>query len=138
MKALLLAFLITQSLEWKYIPEASGVTANNLRVNTYVAKIARSEDIVKFWLRVDFPDGLPAGVLPFTFDSARVQAKFDCRKKTMKPQSQGFFYLNDELVKTINDRSVVKATQPATVGDYVFLAFCEEGSKPTQRPTLKP
>lgn len=137
MKALLLALLLTQTLEWKHIPEASGTTAENLRVNTYVAQIARDGDNVRFWLRMDFPDGAPSGIAAFTFDSARVEARFDCKKKVMRPKSQSLFYLNGELVRTVNDKGIAKGA-PATIGQHVFEAFCEEGSTPTQRPTLKP
>lgn len=136
MKTLLLALLLTQTLEWKHIPEASGVSGDGLRVNTSVAKIARSEDIVKFWLRVDFPDGAPS-TFGFSFDSVRVEATFNCKKKTAKTRSKGMFYLNGDLVKTLEDKSIAKETH-GSVGHFIFETFCEQGSQPTTTPTLKP
>jgi hypothetical protein len=134
---LILALAITasaQSLDWKHV--GSGPT-----VELYVAEIARGPKQVKFWLRWDFPNGAPDGLLPVNgVSSIHAEATFDCVKQTAKlTNGYGFFYdAGGNLIKKAKDKETVKGMMPGSVGNYVLEYFCERGEKPTKAPTLKP
>lgn len=134
MKPLLLILLAASvaaqtGLDWRRL-------ANGENVKVYVAEIARGEKEVKFWLRFDFPNGAPANFPVANVGSVRIQATFNCEKKTGKlTKEYGYFYDRyGAFIKRAKDGETVKGMSPDSVGGFLLEYFCEQPSKSSPGP----
>lgn len=132
---LLLAFTCSAqtNLDWNEV-------AKSPKVRIMVAEIARGPKEVKFWIRLDFPDGPPTDFPVVGVSSVRAEMSFNCVKKTAKAiNGYGYFYNKyGEFMGKRKDGQTIKFPGP-TVGNYIIEYFCEQPSaKPTKAPTLKP
>ena len=145
MKLLLLILALQTPLEWKVIKEMSGNIPNHpgLTVVTSATQIKRSEYTTKLLLRADFPYGAPIDVFrdsaPHGFDVSSIvrmeaHVELDCRSNKITPTGgAGYLY-------QFNGKKIKSKEPPFNVSDgHIFAEyFCEKGTKPTTRPTLKP
>lgn len=131
--------------DWKLIKEMSGEIPNHpgISLEMYAAQIARGEDIVKLAFRADFPNGAPVALFrenaPRGFDISSIvrfvgKLEFNCATLEIKPSGgSGYIY-------QFNGKRLKSKEPPFTIpSGHVFAQyFCERGTPPTQRPTLKP
>ena len=143
--ALIIAILLqTPPLQWKAIKEASHEIEGNkgLTIETYAAQIRRNEDIVKLYIRFDFPWGFPRDAAPniasSNFDVTSIsrivgRLELNCKTLTVKPDGSAadVYQFNGKKHKS---KELPFTLPPASLfADY----FCETGTKPTTAPTLK-
>ena len=147
MKFLLILLLIQNlppNLDWKLIKEMSGDIFNQkgLTANTYAARIARGNELVKLSIRIDYPQGAPVSVFkdhaPRGFDISSIASmvfriELNCKTLTIKPKGGGEVY-------QFNGKRHKSKEVPFKIESSHILAvyFCEQGEAPTKAPTLKP
>lgn len=148
MKLLALAILLLlPQTEPKWIPikEMSGPIPDHpgLTIETYATQIARREDGVRLQLRWDWPYGTPYELfkdhVPRGFDPssiARFTFKADLNCQTLTVKAIG----GTGEVRQFNGKKHKSKESPVSIpSGHIFAQyFCEQGTKPTEAPKLKP